>query len=164
MAGRALPLEETGGGEDQGSGADGGDQLGGRSGDDGLSTGYHRRVIVVDPAQENLDDGERSIASHDHGGLGEIGRGTINQIPVDDDTVDVVFSRDMMTHVEDLDGALIECRRVLVDAGSMLIHQVFGTPLLEPNEKARICADLATVPERLSIEAFENSVRRETVA
>ena len=35
-------------------------------------------------------------ASHDHGGLAEIHRGTINQIPVDDDTVDVVFSRDTM--------------------------------------------------------------------
>jgi SAM-dependent methyltransferase len=100
------------------------------------------------------------IASHDHGELVEIHRGTINRIPVDDDTVDVVFSRDMMTHVGDLDGALIECRRALVDTGSMLIHQVFETPLLEPGEKARICADLATVPERLSIEAFEDSVRR----
>jgi ubiquinone/menaquinone biosynthesis C-methylase UbiE len=136
--------------------------IGGRDATDGLAMAerFRCRVIVVDPVQENLDYGRRAIASNDHGGLVEIHRGTINQIPVDDDVVDVVFSRDMMTHVEDLDGALIECRRVLVSAGSVLIHQVFGTPLLEPDEKARICADLATVPERLSIEAFENSVRR----
>ena len=95
-----------------------------------------------------------------HGEPVEIHRGTIDEIPVDDDTVDVVLSRDMMTHVENLDGALLECCSVLVDAGSMLIHQVFGTPLLEPAEKARVCADLATVPERLSIETFEDSVRR----
>ena len=136
--------------------------IGGRDASDGLAMAerFGCRVIVVDPAQENLDDGERAISSHDHGGLVEIHRGTINEIPVDDDTIDVVFSRDMMTHVEDLDGALGECRRVLVDTGSMLIHQVFETPLLEPAEKARICADLATVPERLSIEPFEDSVRR----
>ena len=136
--------------------------IGGRDATDGLAMAerFGCRVIVVDPAQENLDDGERAIANHDHGGLVEIHRGTINEIPVDDDAVDVVFSRDMMTHVEDLDGALGECRRVLVDTGSMLIHQVFETPLLEPAEKARICADLATVPERLSIEPFEDSVRR----
>ena len=42
----------------------------------------------------------------------------------------------------------------------MLVHQVFGTPLLEPTEKARICADLATVPKRLDVELFEDSVRR----
>jgi ubiquinone/menaquinone biosynthesis C-methylase UbiE len=136
--------------------------IGGRDATDGLAMAerFGCRVVVVDPAQEILDDGQRAIASHDHGELVEIHRGTINQIPVEDDSVDVVFSRDMMTHVEDLDGALNECRRVLVDAGSMLVHQVFGTPLLEPAEKARICADLATVPERLSIEAFEGSVRR----
>lgn len=136
--------------------------IGGRDATDGLAIAerFGCRVIVVDPVQENVDDGERAIASHDHGALVDIHRGKINQIPVDDDTVDVVFSRDMMTHVEDLDGALIECRRVLVDTGSMLIHQVFETPLLEPAEKARICADLATVAERLSIDAFEVSVRR----
>jgi ubiquinone/menaquinone biosynthesis C-methylase UbiE len=136
--------------------------IGGRDATDGLAMAerFGCRVIVVDPAQENLDDGQRAITSHDHGELLEIHRGTINQIPIDDDSVDVVFSRDMMTHVEDLDGALIECRRVLVDAGSMLVHQVFGTPLLEPAERARICKDLATVPERLSVEIFEDSVRR----
>jgi len=136
--------------------------IGGRDAADGLAIAerFGCRVIVVDPVQENLDDGLRAVAGHDHGYLVEVHRGTINQIPVDDDMVDVVFSRDMMTHVEDLDGALIECRRVLTSSGSMLIHQTFGTPLLEPIEKARLCADLATVPERLSIEVFEDSVRR----
>jgi ubiquinone/menaquinone biosynthesis C-methylase UbiE len=136
--------------------------IGGRDAADGLAMAerFGCRVIVVDPAQENLDDGKRAIASHDQGELVEIHRGTINQIPVDDDTVDVVFSRDMMTHVEDLDGALVECRRALTSSGSMLVHQVFGTPLLESAEKVRICADPATVPERLSIEVFEDSVRR----
>jgi ubiquinone/menaquinone biosynthesis C-methylase UbiE len=66
----------------------------------------------------------------------------------------------MMNHVEDLDGALAECRRVLKSDGSMLIHQVFETPFLEPAEKARLCADLASVPERLSVEIFEDAVRR----
>ena len=136
--------------------------VGGRDATDGLAIAerFGCRVIVVDPVQANLDDGLRAIASHDHGDLVEVHRGTINQIPVDDDTVDVVFSRDMLTHVPDLDGALMECRRVLTPSGSMLIHQVFGTPLLEPIEKERICADLATVPERLSLEVFEDSVRR----
>ena len=114
------------------------------------------------PAITLIDDDEAviTIAGHDHGGLVELHQGTINQIPVDDDRVDIVFSRDMLTHVEDLDGALSECRRVLTPGGSMLIHQVFGTPLLEPLERARLCADLATVPDRLSIELFEDSVRR----
>ena len=136
--------------------------VGGRDATDGLAIAerFGCRVIVVDPVQLNLDDGLRAVAGHDHGDLVEVYLGTINEIPVEDDVADVVFSRDMLTHVEDLDGALIECRRVLTPSGSMLVHQVFGTPLLEPLEKERICADLATVPGRLSIEVFEDSVCR----
>lgn len=136
--------------------------VGGRDAADGLAIAerFGCNVIVVEPVQANLDEALSAVAGHDHGGLVELHQGTINQIPVDDDRVDVVFSRDMLTHVEDLDGALTECRRVLTSGGSMLIHQVFGTPLLEPLERARLCADLATVPDRLSIELFEDSVRR----
>ena len=136
--------------------------IGGRDATDGLAIAerFGSRVIVVDPVQANIDEGLRATASHDRGDLVEVHRGTINQIPVDDDTVDIVFSRDMLTHVEDLDGALIECCRVLTPVGSMLIHQVFGTSLLELSEKARICADLATVPDRLSVDVFEASVRQ----
>jgi len=136
--------------------------VGGRDATDGLAIAerFGCRVIVVDPVQANLDDALHAIASRDSGDLVEVRRGTINQIPIEDDTVDVVFSRDMLTHVADLDGALMECRRVLIPLGSMLIHQVFGTPLLEPAEKERICADLATVPDRLSLEVFEEAVRR----
>jgi SAM-dependent methyltransferase len=135
--------------------------IGGRDATDGLAIAerFGCRVIVVDPVQANIDDGLRAVASHDQGDLVEVHIGTINQIPVDDGMIDVVLSRDMLTHVEDLDGALTECRRVLTPMGSMLIHQVFGTALLEPLERARICADLATVPERLSIEVFEDWVR-----
>jgi SAM-dependent methyltransferase len=136
--------------------------IGGRDAADGLEMAerFGCRVIVIDPAQQNIDDGLRAVSGHDHGDLVEVHRGSINQIPVDDDTFDIVYSRDMMTHVEDLDGALIECRRVLTSSGSMLIHQVFSTRLLEPTEKERICADLAMVPERLSSDVFEASVRR----
>lgn len=136
--------------------------IGGREAADGLAIAgrFGCRAIVVDPAQENLDRGSEAIASHEHGNRVEIHRGWINDIPLDDDTIDIVFSRDMLTHVEDLDGALAECRRVLTRSGSMLIHQTFGTPLLEPGEKARLCADLATVPERLSVDIFEEAVGR----
>ena len=136
--------------------------IGGRDGADGLAIAerFACRVVVVDPVQVNIDDAVLAVAEQDLGHLVEVHRGTINEIPLDDDTIDVVFSRDMMNHIADLDGALAECRRVLKPSGSMLIHQTFGTPLLEPNEKARLCADLATVPDRLSVEVFEETVRR----
>lgn len=135
--------------------------IGGRDGAAGLEIAerFGCRVVVVDPVQLNIDDALSAIAGHGSGDLVDVHRGTINQIPLDADTVDVVFSRDMLGHVEDLDGAFTECRRVLTPLGAMLIHEVFGTSLLEPAEKERICADLASVPDRFSVEIFEDSVR-----
>ena len=136
--------------------------IGGRDGTAGLEIAerFGCRVIVVDPVQLDIDDALSAVAGHESGDLVDVHSGTINQIPLEDDTVDVVFSRDMLGHVEDLDGALTECRRVLTPSGSMLVHEVFGMSLLESEEKARLCADLASVPDRLSVEIFEDSVRR----
>jgi hypothetical protein len=64
----------------------------------------------------------------------------------------------MLNHVEDLDLALGECRRVVKNGGAMVVYQTFATPLLEPEEAKRIYADLAIVPERMSIDDFEQRV------
>jgi hypothetical protein len=64
----------------------------------------------------------------------------------------------MMGHIEDLERALTECRRVLSKGGFMVIHEVFATPMLEPEEARRLCADSATVPARLSVTGFEATV------
>ncbi len=116
------------------------------------------RVLSVDPVQANIDLGTADIAEHGFGDLVENLLGTITEIPAPDDAFDAIFSRDMMGHVADLEGALAECRRVLKPGGAMVIHDVFATPLLEPREAAQLCADLAQVPERLDGELFERTV------
>ncbi len=123
-----------------------------------LAERFGCRVLSVDPVQLNIDAGTEAIANHEYGHLVENKLGTINDIPAPDDTFDAVFSRDMMGHVEDLEGALTECRRVLKPGGAMVIHDVLATPLLEPKESAQLSADLATVPERLDGELFERTV------
>jgi hypothetical protein len=42
-------------------------------------------------------------------------------------------------HVQALDKAFAECRRVLRDGGRMLVYQVFATDRLEPREAERQC-------------------------
>ncbi len=123
-----------------------------------LAERFGCRVLSVDPVQANIDFGTEDIANHEYGHLVQIELGTINDIPAGDDSFDAVFSRDMLGHVEDLAGALAECRRVLVPGGAMVIHDVFATRLLESEESARLCADLAQVPERLDAELFEQTV------
>lgn len=125
-----------------------------------LAERFGCRVLSVDPVQANLDLGTEGIANHEWGHLVENKLGTINDIPAPDDTFDAIFSRDMMGHVEDLEGALTECRRVLKAGGAIVIHDVFATSLLEPRESARLSADLAQAPGRLDAELFEQTVER----
>ncbi len=123
-----------------------------------LAQRFGCRVLSVDPVPANIDFGTADIAGHEYGHLVENKLGTIHDIPAPDDTFDAIFARDMMGHVEDLAAALAECRRVLKPGSAMVIHDVFATPLLEPQESARLCADLAQVPERLDGELFERIV------
>jgi len=48
--------------------------------------------------------------------------------------------------------------RVLAPCRHMVIFEVFATPMLFPEELRQLCADTATVPERLSANDFEANV------
>jgi SAM-dependent methyltransferase len=116
------------------------------------------RVVAVDPADGNLAEGDRNISGSEHGHLVEIKPGPIEQIPAEDGRFSLVFSRDMMNHVIDIDRGLAECHRVLRPGGAMVVHLVTATELMEPEEAARLFSDLATVPERMSAPGFEAAV------
>lgn len=124
-----------------------------------LAERFGCRVRSVDPVQANLDFAVEDITAHAHGALVDIALGEINAIPDDDDTFDGVFSRDMLGHIEDLDGALAECRRVLKSGGPMIVHAVFGTPLLTDRERDELCWDIAETAERLDADDFESRAK-----
>jgi cyclopropane fatty-acyl-phospholipid synthase-like methyltransferase len=134
--------------------------IGGRDGRHSLlmAERFGCRAVSVDPVAANLAEGERLLADHDHSHLVELRLGTIETIPAEDGAFDLVLSRDMLGHIEDLDTAFVECARVLSPEGVMVIHEVFGTSLLEPQEAEMLCADVATFVERLSVAGFEKAV------
>ncbi len=116
------------------------------------------RAVSVDPVAENNARGQELVAAHECGHLVELRPGSIEQIPAEDGSFQLVFSRDMLGHIEDLALALNECRRVLSPGGFMVIFELFATPLLHPEEQRSLCADTATVPERLSVSNFEEAI------
>lgn len=136
--------------------------IGGRDGSHGLlmAERFGCRVVSVDPAPANIDAGIKAVAEHDHGHLVDVRLGAIEKIPAGDGEFDLVFSRDMMSHIAGLDEGLAECGRVLVPGGPMLVHGVFATELMEPREAERLYAEAAVVPERMSSSAFERAVDR----
>lgn len=134
--------------------------IGGREGQHAvvMAERFGCRVVAVDPVRENIERGRELVAAHDHGHMVDMRLGAIERIPADDGSFRLVFARDMLGHIEDLELGLRECRRVLTPGGSMVIFEVFATPLLDPEELQRLCADTATVPERLSVADFEETV------
>jgi ubiquinone/menaquinone biosynthesis C-methylase UbiE len=134
--------------------------IGGRDGRHALvmAERFGCRVVCVDPAPANIKAGIEAVTEHDFGHLVDIRSGTMEQIPAGTGEFNLVFSRDMMNHVADLDGGLAECRRVLVPGGHMVVHAVFATEQLEPGEAERLYAESAVVPERMSSESFEKVV------
>jgi ubiquinone/menaquinone biosynthesis C-methylase UbiE len=112
------------------------------------------RVIGVDPIEEHVTDAQRRVTD---AGLGEritLKRGRIEALPLTGASVDRIWCRDVLNHV-DLPAALAECRRVLRPDGQMVVFQTLATELLEPQEAARLYAALAIMPANMGRERFE---------
>jgi cyclopropane fatty-acyl-phospholipid synthase-like methyltransferase len=134
--------------------------IGGRDGRHSLvmAERFGCQAVSVDPVEANIAEGARLLGEHEFGHLVELRLGEIGRIPAENGVYDLVLSRDMMGHIEDLDRALAECARVLSPDGVMVIHEVFATPLLEPQEAQMLCADVATYSERMCVSGFEAAV------
>ncbi len=134
--------------------------IGGREGQHALlmAEKFGCRAVSVDPVRENHERGQELVAEHDSRDLVELRLGAIEHIPAKDGEFQLVFSRDMLGHIEDLGIALAECRRVLSPGGRMVVFEVFATPLMYPEELQQLCADAATVPARMSVANFEADV------
>ena len=123
-----------------------------------LAARYGCRFVAVDPVELNVADARAAVAEHEHGSLVEVRPGVIQDIPAADGEFDGIWSRDMLGHIPDLDRALAECLRVVKPGGPIVVYETFATELMEPAEAARIYADLATVPDRMSAAGFEAAV------
>jgi SAM-dependent methyltransferase len=70
----------------------------------------------------------------------EVGRrvrfrlGAAEALPLENGSVDLIWCRDVLVHVADLDQAYAEFARVLRANGRALVYQTFGTGRLEPRE------------------------------
>src|SRR5260370_40584841 len=121
--------------------------------DAGCGTGKHChelagrfgcQVIGFDLAMPSLRGADQSPSSD----RVQLVQGSIERIPLRDASVDLLWCRDMLVHVLDLDGALCECSRILRPRGKMLLYTTLETDLLEPREAERLSPPLAIQPVR----------------
>jgi SAM-dependent methyltransferase len=105
--------------------------------------------VGVDPVNRNLQRARAAVAAAGLGERIEIRSGVMEQIDQPDDSVDVVWCRDVLEVVPDLESGLAEIARVLKPGGAAMIYTVFATPRLEPREAEAINQPLGNAPRNL---------------
>jgi ubiquinone/menaquinone biosynthesis C-methylase UbiE len=102
-----------------------------------LATRFGFRVTGVDPLPRCVQAARRNARRNAPPGAPvTFAVGTAESLPLPSGSADLVWSRDVLSLVEDLDGAYREFRRVLKPGGRALVYQMFTTSLLEPAEAA----------------------------
>jgi SAM-dependent methyltransferase len=117
--------------------------------------------VGIDPVERNVDRARAAVTAADLGRRIEIRHGVMEQIDQPDGSVDVVWCRDVLEVVPELQAGLSEIARVLKPGGSAVIYTVFATPRLEPREAAAVNRPLGIVARNLDRswveEAFEHA-------
>jgi len=115
-------------------------------------------VVALDPIPVHLEWARQRVAKAGLQDRISLILGRMEELPLDDCSIDHIWCRDVLNHV-DLQTGLSECFRVLRPGGTMLVYQMFATDLLESREAARLYQALAIVPENMSCERFEHTAR-----
>lgn len=102
------------------------------------------RGYALDPVPLHV---ERARAAVDEAGVDlEVLEGRIEALPLDDESVDWIWCRDVLAHV-DLRRGLMECARVLRPGGRMIAYVTLATDLLDPRERAELVEAVAVAPD-----------------
>jgi ubiquinone/menaquinone biosynthesis C-methylase UbiE len=105
--------------------------------------------VGIDPVDRNLVRARAAVAAAGLGTRIEIRDGVMEQIDQPSESVDLVWCRDVLEVVPDLERAVGEVARVLKRDGAALIYTVFATPRLEPMEGDAINRPLGNVLRNL---------------
>ena len=108
-----------------------------------LARRYGFVVLGIDPVQRHVANGERAVSDlratePDVASRVRLERGAVERIPAADGSLDLIWCRDVLVHVADLEAAFAECARVLRSGGHMVIYQMFATEWLTPAEADRL--------------------------
>jgi SAM-dependent methyltransferase len=100
-------------------------------------------VHGIEPVRRHLDNAARALETlaatePEIAARVRIDRGIAEQLPDPDASIDLIWCRDVLVHVQDLEAAFGEFRRVLRPGGHAVIYQMTATDWLTPAEAARM--------------------------
>ena len=112
------------------------------------------RGVALDPVPLHVELARQAVA--EAGVDVEVVHGAIEALPLADGSVDWIWCRDVLVHV-DVRRGLSECARVLRPGARVVAYVTLATELLEPRERAMLVAATALLPESLDAAHVESS-------
>jgi ubiquinone/menaquinone biosynthesis C-methylase UbiE len=128
-----------------------------------LARRFGLTVLGIDPVPRHIDVARAELARAAEAdprltGLVAFEQGKAGSLPAGDQSVDLLWCRDVLVHVDDLAGAYREFRRVLRPGGRALIYQMFATELLEPREAASLLPAMGCAAANMRPESTEAEI------
>ncbi len=122
-------------------------------------------VIGFDPVPRHIElaSAELSVVAAREPDLGRRIRfevGSVEALRLENEGVDLVWCRDVLVHVADVDRAYSEFRRVLRPGGRGLAYQMFGTDRLEPKEAEWLWRTMGVLPGSADPVRTEDAISR----
>ena len=128
-----------------------------------LSRRFGFRVRGVEPVPRHLGNAARDLAAFaveepEAAARVRIDEGIAEKLTDPSDSVDLVWCRDVLVHVEELEAAFTEFRRVLKPGGRALIYQMTATDWLSPAEAAFLWPPAGIHAASLDPQRFEAAI------
>ncbi|HEY8029600.1 MAG TPA: class I SAM-dependent methyltransferase [Gaiellaceae bacterium] len=112
------------------------------------------RAVALDPVPVHVELARTAVEEAGLNDAIEVVEGSIEALPLADSSVDWIWCRDVLVHV-DAQRGLAECARVLKPGGAMLAYVTLATDRLEPRERAELVE--ATAVETFDADVLENA-------
>jgi SAM-dependent methyltransferase len=118
------------------------------------------RVLGLDPVQHHLDVAREARRSQPEPVAARVSfeRGSAVRLPVPDASVDLVFSHDVLAHVEDVGAVLREFARALRPGGHVVAHQVLRAPSFSGEDADWLVSARGMVPASLDPEVHDRAI------
>jgi SAM-dependent methyltransferase len=119
-----------------------------------LAREHALRAVALDPVPLHCERAREAVADAELADVIEVVEGTIESLPLDDASVDWIWCRDVLVHVDARRG-LAECARVLRPGGAMVAYVTLATARLEPREAAEVAELAAIAPDSFTAAGIE---------
>lgn len=105
--------------------------------------------IGVEPVPVHIERAEAAVAEASLSDRIAIHQTVIQSMPIPDQSVDLIWCRDVFEQLDDVDGALADLARVAKPGAPVVLFTVVVTDALEVNERAMLGRHMGNIDENL---------------